>query len=97
MKQVEYDSQTFEELNEKLNDIADFCFMHRIPIFMLYAKEENGATKYVNNVVTPMNVDVHLSDDKITKYNASLNENFQLKIKRNNPTTYAGDLFDSIL
>lgn len=97
MKQIEYEPQVFEELNKKLNDIAEFCLMNRIPIFMLYAREENGTTKYVNNVITPINVNVHLSDDRITKYNASLNENFQLKIKRNNPATYAGDVFDSIL
>jgi len=95
MKPTEYTPEIFEELDKKMNEVMDFCYRNRIPIFMTYAKEENGETAYVNNVITPINVDVLLSDDRITKYNASLNENLMIKFKRSSPTTYAGDLMDS--
>jgi len=97
MKSIEYDAEVFKELNEKLDEIMEFCIRNHIPIFTTYAKEKNGTTEYINNVVTPINADVHLSNDRITKYNASLNENLVLKFKKSAPETYAGDVFDSFM
>lgn len=86
-----------ETLNEKINDLMMFCLENQIPFFLTCAMETKTGTKYVNKAITPMDLSVTLTNDRITKYAASLNENLVLKFKNSSPKFFAGDEYDSIL
>lgn len=89
--------QKEESLNEKISDLTRFCLENQIPFFLTCALEENDNTKYVNKAITPMDLNVSLTNDRITKYAASLNENLVLKFKNSSPKFFAGDEYESIL
>ena len=97
MRNTEYDPEVYEELEKKLNEIEQFCYKHSIPIFITYANEHDNKTEYGHRVITPLAAGVRLSNDRITKYNASLNEQLLIRFKQNGPQVYAGDLFDAII
>jgi len=97
MREIEYDPKVYEELELKLNEIEQYCYKHRVPIFITYAKEHDNKTEYGHHVVTPLAADVRLTDDRITKYNASLNEQLLIRFKQKGPQVFAGDLFDAII
>lgn len=74
------------ELYDKINSIMDelygICLDNKIPMMATYAKEYEGKTSYENRVVTPLAASIELSNDKITSFNAALNNDFYLKVKR---------------
>ncbi len=85
------------ELEERLTDLMRFCIDNDIPFFSTFALEENGKTTYVNRAVTPIELNVELSNDRITKYAASLNENLVLRFKGSRPNVVTGDVVANML
>jgi hypothetical protein len=69
------------QLDTKMKDLMLFCMKHRIPMFATFADEKNGETKYESTVVTPYELGMKLSEDKITKFSAALNKHFELRFK----------------
>ena len=87
-----------EELKQITENLYRFCIKHKIPIFMLYADETEDDTKYEHMCITPHDVKVSLKNDRITKYGASLNENFELRFKSFIKTeNEMEDAYDSLL
>ncbi len=72
-------SEVKMELEQKKKDLFLFCMTNKIPVFAVFADETETGTNYTDVVVTPQEVDVKLSDDKITKYSGSLNKHFALR------------------
>ncbi len=87
-----------EELNNKLADFGKFCTRNKLPLFVVYAEETNGGTEYGHFVLTPYELGIKLSDDRITKYSASLNNNFIIRLKNNLvPEDCLGDIIDDMV
>jgi len=72
-----------KEFLELRKQLFLFCLKHKIPMFSVFAEETEEGTVYENTTLTPHDVGVTLSNDKITKYSASLNKNFELRFKSN--------------
>ena len=70
-----------EELEAKKKELYLFCLANKVPCFCIFADETEKGTEYSHVVVTPHEADTTLTDDKITKYSASLNKNFELRLK----------------
>lgn len=83
-----------KELEQKINDLYLFCLANKIPMFAIFANETEKETKYENLVITPHDVGIKLTDDKITKYSASLNKNFELRFKA---AAKSEDSFENII
>jgi len=75
------DNEIKNELNSMKNDLTLFCAEHKIPMFCVFADEEDKETKYIGSAVTPHDLDIELKNDKITKYAASMNKNFVIRFK----------------
>ncbi len=88
-----------EELDEKLADLGKFCTKHKMPLFVIYAEEEEkGKTEYGNFVLTPFELGMELTDDRITKYSASLNRNFSIRLSNSLlPEDRTGDIIDELM
>jgi hypothetical protein len=70
-----------QEVKDKLDELLSVCITENLPMFATVAEEVNGETIYESRVQTPLRCRVPLTDDKITKYNASLNKHFNLVLK----------------
>lgn len=90
---VAYDC--YLEINKHIAEIEKICRVHSIPMLVTYA---NPITEqYISDVITPKSLGIELSVDKISKLNMALNNNFSIKIQNNDPKSYAGELFESII
>ena len=69
------------EFEKKKEELHKFCILNQIPIFMIAADEKGSKTEYTSLCVTPQILDMELSDDRITKYCASLNKAFEIRFK----------------
>ena len=86
-----------EIITSALDELTKTCLDLNVPFFATVGYESNSKTKYINRAVTPIELGVNLTDDKITKYAASLNESFVLKIKSQENNTVSGDMFGDIV
>ena len=65
---MEIAKKTKTELENKIKELLDFCYINRIPIFVSAAIEDNGnETKYYNRMFAAKSHDIKLADDKIEK------------------------------
>jgi len=76
-------AEVLNELEARKKELFLFCLANKIPCFCIFANETESGTEYEHVVVTPHEADMTLTDDKITKYSASLNKNFELRLKAN--------------
>lgn len=96
------DEKVYENLDAILNEVMDYCLVHKIPFFVTYAKEkEQGEIEYQKRMVTPSNVGkqekIYGENDKISKFNVALNNNFEIRVKKPNPNIFAGDVFEQLI
>ncbi len=91
--------ELMEELQTKLSDLGKFCTKHKLPMFFIYAEEtEDHKTRYGHSVLTPFELGVELTDDKITKYSASLNKNFTIHLSNSLvPEDRTGDIIEELI
>ena len=82
----------YDQIEEKLNEILGLCMDNGIPFFATAAEEKDGETVYHNAVATPFDVGVELSNDKITQFNAALNNEFYIKIRQTPEEQSVADL-----
>lgn len=85
----------YPKLNEKIAEIGRLCRINKIPILITYVNPDTE--QYTNEVVTPKTLDIELKNDKISKLNVALNNNFSIKINNKNPKDFAGDVIGSII
>ena len=65
---MEIEKHIKKELENKVKNLLDFCYIHRIPIFISAAVEDDGTeTKYYNQMFGARSHDIKLVDDKIEK------------------------------
>ena len=87
-----------EQLNEKKKELMLYCLKNKIPMFFVTAEETQSGTKYDSAVITPREVNVQLSDDKITKFAMALNKHFILQFKSHtNTESQIDDAIDCFL
>ena len=87
-----------EEIKETVDKLTNLCISTQIPMFLIYAEEKDTGTEYNHSVVTPIEAGVKLSEDKITKYSASLNKNLYLSFKGTGlEDMESGDMFDELV
>ena len=70
-----------QEVRKALDHLMDICTSEGLPLFATIAEEVNGKTVYESRVQTPLRCKYPLSNDKITKFNAALNDNFNLVLR----------------
>lgn len=85
----------YREINKSIITIEKICRANNIPLFVTYVDPKSG--EYVSKVITPKSLDIDLNEDKISKFNLALNNDFSIIIKDNSPKSYAGDLMGSII
>ncbi len=69
------------QLAQKKKDLLIFCLENKIPVFAVFADETDNGTDYTDVVLTPREIGITLTEDRITKYSASLNKHFELRFK----------------
>lgn len=84
-----------QKVKKALDELLAVCVAEGLPVFATVAEEKNGTTMYESRVQTPLRCKYPLSNDKITKFNAALNDNFNLVIKGEQDDTSASE-FDMI-
>ncbi len=83
-----------EQLEQKKKDLMLFCMANKIPMFSAFAEETVKGTEYNSVVVTPYELSMKLTEDKITKFSAALNRHFEIRFKTFAKTE---DEFDSAI
>ena len=92
------DKEVRTQLEEKKKELLIFCLANKIPMFAVFADETDNGTEYNNITITPHEIGVSLSEDKITKYSASLNKHFEIRFKTHAKTEdKIEDAIDSLL
>ena len=86
-----------DTINAKLDELLRVCLDNNVPFFAIVALEGDNKTNYLHRAVAPVELSQTLTDDKITKYAASLNNNLVLKIKKDEASTFSGDLFGDVV
>lgn len=87
-----------KEIKEAVNTLTKLCILHQVPLFLVFAEEKDEGTVYEHSVITPKEAGVVLTDDRITKYSASLNKNLVLTYKNADFTRQAsGDVMDMLI
>lgn len=71
-------------IEEKMKELKDLCILNDIPMIAVAAYEQSGETEYDSEVFTPLEANISLSNDKITKFNAALSNRFYIKIVSSN-------------
>lgn len=94
-------SEKETELNSLVENLRTFCVANAVPVFMVYGKDNKDKghvrnAEYGHMVLTPFEVGKEYDDDKIVKYSASLNSNFDLRIREQIAISESiEDVFDS--
>ncbi len=92
-----------EEFNKIMDGLRAFCITNEVPIFMLYGDDtvtdgKVSQVDYGHLVITPFEVGKEYKNDKILKYSASLNKNFDLRLKETiDMSQLMEDAFDSFM
>lgn len=95
MNTEEIPGNQYLELNKHIMEIEKICRANLIPMLITYV---NPVTEvYVNRVITPKNIGIELKNDKISKLNVGLNDDFSIKVNKNDPKDFIGDMFDSVI
>lgn len=84
-------------ISRKLDELFRVCLDNNVPFFSTVALEEDNATRYISRTAAPVELGISLTDDRITKYIASLNDKFVLRIRKSEESTMSGDLFGDII
>lgn len=68
-----------DELDERMLTFENFCIKNKLPFYISVATEHlNPKIKYISRSVNPKELNVELTDDRITKLAASNNKNLKL-------------------
>lgn len=87
--------ELYTQIEQKMDELLGICSDAKIPFFSTFAKEKDGKTEYVSRVGTPLSLDVELTDDKITPFNAALSNDIYLKIKQDPEDISIADVMDT--
>lgn len=78
-----------QETLDRMENLKKFCLDNRIPLFAI-VMDDNDDNKYYSAVVSPTVVRRPLTHpDKITKFNAAMNNQFYIKVARNHDNDMA--------
>jgi hypothetical protein len=73
--------EIFDTIHQKAKELRDFCLLHKIPMMITVAREEEDETVYESEILTPTQLGVNLSDDRISKLNVAFTNGFCIRIK----------------
>lgn len=90
--------KNYTDALKKMEELRVLCAMEGIPFFAVVAEETGTETKYHSEVVTPVQAGIKLTNDKITKYNAALSNDFYIKlVTAEEKAMSAAALYDEVL
>lgn len=90
--------KNYTEAKKKLKDLRALCALEGIPFFGTIAEETETETKYHSEVVTPLQAEVELANDKITRFNAAISNDFYIKpVTAEEKALSNAALFDEVL
>jgi hypothetical protein len=90
--------QDYSDVIKKLEELKELCLVRGLPMFATVGIEGDGETSYFSEVLTPLAIGKTLTNDKISRFNAALSDNFYIKIATDNTRQEsAADLFSQIL
>ena len=75
-KQADYDL-----IREKVHELRDLCAREKVPMMVVFAREDETGTIYEREIITPRQVNAILSDDRFSKLNVAFTKGFCIRIK----------------
>lgn len=86
-----------QQIEEKLDELMVLCINNQIPMFAVVADNKEHTTDYISRVLTPAAAETTLKNDKITKFNAALGNEFYIKVKMPEQEKSTADLIGDFL
>lgn len=86
------------DLDKKISELESFCLKNKLPFFVSVATEPLLNTNgYVTRAITPTDIKVTLTEDRITKLSLSNNKHLKLVLENEQSETDIGDLYGDLL
>ncbi len=99
-KELTPQEKTLCELDDKINALEQFCLLNKLPVYISVATEPLfGNIKYVTRSITPKDLKISVSEDRITPLSLSNNKHLKLTAidEESEEDTSLGDLYADLV